>query len=64
MEKRSGRRGGREEVESTTEMPAEEEGLGLHVDVGGIGGGGGDLVGKEDGRGVQVLANAVAHDPA
>lgn len=46
------------------EMAAEEEGLGLHVDVGGVVGEGGDLVGEEYRRRVEVLAHAVPHHPS
>lgn len=53
--------GGIEEVEGMAVVAAEEEGLGLHVDVGGVGGEGGHLVGEEDGGGVEVLAHAVPH---
>ena len=45
--------GGVEEVEGAAVVAAEEEGLGLHVDVGGVGGEGGHLVGEEDGGGVE-----------
>ena len=47
----------------TTVVAAEEESLGLHVDVGGFVGESGDFVGEENAGGVQVLAHAVAHYP-
>lgn len=47
---------GVEYVEGAAVLAAKEEGLGLHVDVGGVAGGGGDLVGEEYGGGVEVLA--------
>lgn len=56
--------GGVEEVEGAAEVAAEEEGLGLHVDVSRVVGEGGDFVGEEDGRRVQVLAHAVPHHSA
>lgn len=49
--------GGIEEVEGMAVVAAEEEGLGLHVDVGGVGGQGSHFVGG----GVEVLAHAVPH---
>lgn len=51
--------GGVEEVEGAAVVTAEEQRLGLHVDVGGVGGERGDLVGEEDRRGVEVLAHAI-----
>lgn len=48
-------------MEGAAVVAAEEEGLGLHVDVGGVGGEGGNFVGEEDGGGVEVLAHAVTH---
>jgi len=51
-------------VVGTTVVAAEEESLGLHVDVGGVVGESGDFVGEENGGGVQVLAHAVAHYPS
>lgn len=52
---------GVEEVEGAAEVAAEEESLGLHVDVGGVFGEGRHFVGEENGRGVEVLAHAVPH---
>lgn len=51
-------------MEGAAEVAAEEEGLGLHVDVGRIVGEGGDFVGEEDGRRVEMLAHAVSNHPA
>lgn len=48
---------------SAAVMATKKQGLGLHVNVGGIVGEGGDLVGEEDGRGVEVLAHAVPDNP-
>lgn len=53
--------GGVEEVEGAAVVAAEEESLSLHVDVGGVVGEGGNLVGEEDRRRVEVLAHAVPH---
>ena len=49
-------------MKGTTVMAAKEEGLSLHVDIGGIIGKGSDFVCEEDGRRVEVLANAVPHN--
>lgn len=48
-------------MEGAAEMAAKEQRLSLHVDVGGIVGEGGNLVGEEDGRRVEMLAHAVTH---
>lgn len=56
--------GGIKEVEGAAVLAAKEEGLSLHVDVGGVTGGCHHLVGEEYGRRVEVLAHAVAHHPS
>lgn len=48
-------------MEGAAEVAAEEEGLGLHVDVGGVFGEGSHFVRKENSRRVQVFAHAVPH---
>lgn len=53
-----------EHVERAAVVAAEEERLREHVDVGGVAGGRGHLVGEEDGGRVEVLPDAVPHHPA
>jgi len=48
-------------VEGAAVVTAVEECLCLHVDIGGVSGEGGNFIGKEDGGGIEVFANAVAH---
>lgn len=48
-------------MEGTAVVAAKEERLRLHVDVGGVGGEGGDFISEEDGGGIEVFAHAVAH---
>lgn len=43
-------------------VPAKEESLRLHVDIGWIGCESGDFISEEDGRGVKVLADAVSNN--
>lgn len=47
-------------MEGATVMAAEEEGLSEHVDIGGLFGKGGDFIGEEDRRRVEVLGDAVS----
>jgi len=48
-------------MEGAAVVAAEEERLRLHVDVGGVSGEGRDFIGEEDGGGIEMFADAVAH---